>query len=400
MMKAQCVLMNWIDQPVSWRRWLLVCWLVLAAVGSSPAAAEEPVLLPCGDRPTQIDPPWVSATDWCLEKIIQDESGGELSFTALAAAPDGTLYAARPLAGEIYALTDGNGDGLPETATRLLEGLTLPNALAYANDSLYISGGPHVYVYRDERLTVLVNDLPTGTGFWTGGIAIGPDGRLYVGIGAECDACIPGDPARGTILSFAADGSDRQVIAEGLRQPAGLAFRDGVLWAGDTVRNGLDDIADLDELNRIETGTHYGWPYCIGGDNLPDLQSDFDCARAAKPALTLPTQSTPVALTTYSSSTLPAATDSLLVVLSGNYNRSVLTGYTLVMIHFNESGQPLPPRTILPEAPTPERIIPIQKIHYQASGFWPHRPLGVTVSREGWIFVSAGGGRIYALRPR
>ena len=61
---------------------------------------------------------------------------------------------------------------------------------------------------------------------------------------------------------------------------------------------------------------------------------------------------------------------------------------------------PLPPRIIVPEVPDTNWNTPLQKLHYQASGFWPHRPLGVTVSREGWIYISVGGGQIYALRPR
>ena len=72
--------------------------------------------------------------------------------------------------------------------------------------------------------TTLVDDLPSGGGFWTGGIAVGGDGRIYVATGAPCDFCVPDDPARGAVLSFALDGSDRQIVATGLRQPADLAF--------------------------------------------------------------------------------------------------------------------------------------------------------------------------------
>jgi glucose/arabinose dehydrogenase len=379
------------------RLYLIGLLLALFSRFAPAAAAEMP---PCPERPTLIDPPWVNITDWCLERVIQDDSGGELAFTALVAAPDGTLYAARPLTGEVYALTDGDGDGLPEQAVRLLSGLMLPNGLAFVGDSLYISGGAHLYRYENGTLRTLVNDLPTGAGFWTGGVTVGADGRIYVAIGAECDRCVPDDPARGAILSFAADGTDRQIVATGLRQPTGLAFRDGVLWVGDTVRDGLDDTPDLDELNRVTPGAHFGWPYCIGGDNQPDLAGDFDCARATAPALNLPTQSTPLALAAYDSDALPAATGGLLLVQGGNHDRAILTGYTLSLILFDASGQPLPPRIILPEIPEAHRNTPLQKMHYQNSGFWPHRPLGVTVSREGWIYISVGGGQIYALRPR
>jgi glucose/arabinose dehydrogenase len=184
-------------------------------------------LSPCGERPTYLSNPWVDGTRFCLESIIHDESAGELGFTSLAAAPDGTLYAARPLQGQILAITDSDDDGLPDSSRIVAENLTLPNGLAYHDGALYISGGVHIYKLIDEKIETLVDDLPSGGGFWTGGIAIGDDERLYVATGAPCDACQPDDPMRGAILSYALDGSDRQIVAEGLRQPVGLAFRAG-----------------------------------------------------------------------------------------------------------------------------------------------------------------------------
>ncbi len=86
-----------------------------------------------------------------MEEVINDPTLGELAFTALAAAPDGTLYAARPLAGEVWALADTNGDFLPDTPHLVADGLTLPNGLDYHDGALYISGGSHVYRLQDGR---------------------------------------------------------------------------------------------------------------------------------------------------------------------------------------------------------------------------------------------------------
>lgn len=365
------------------------------------AAPHAPALPPCDQRPTHIDPPWVNAEYWCLELVIADDSGGELGFTALAAASDGTLYAARPTAGAVYELRDADADGLPESPTLVAEGLTLPNGLTYADDALYITGGPHLYRLRGGQLETLVDDLPAGTGFWTGGVAVGGDGRLYVAVGAPCDFCQPDDPARGAILSFAPDGGDRQIIARGLRHPADIAFLNGVLWTVDTARDGLFDEPDLDELNRVTPGTHFGWPYCVGAANRPDWQPGaFDCVQAAPPALTLPTHSAPTGLAAYTASTFPHITGSLLVALHGSNNQAELRGYALAVVTFDERGEPEPAQIIIPEAtPGGASRIPLQQMHYQGSGFWPRRPFDVAVSREGWIYVSVGGGQIYALRP-
>ena len=361
-------------------------------------------LPPCRERVHLIEHPWVDGTRFCLEEIIHDNSAGELAFTALAAAPNETLYAARPLTGEVFALDDTNGDDLPDTARVVAEGLTWPNGLAYFDGALYISGGSHIYRLVDDTLDTLVDDLPSGSnGFWTGGLTIGPDERLYLATGAECDFCEPTDSQRGAILSFALDGSDQKVIATGLRQPSDLAFHDGILWTTDTARDDLFDTPDLDELNGVSPGAHFGFPYCIGSTNQPDLTSSaFDCATADAPALTFPTHSTPVGLAAYTSDTMPSLTDTLLVVLGGSYNQAEIHGLALGAVIFDENGNPTGYEILVPNRPdaTTQPDMVWQDMQYSGAGFWPQRPLDVTVSAEGWVYISVSGGRILALRPR
>src|SRR5512145_787252 len=112
-------------------RWLNGCRCVVAVIlllALVPAVAAQ-ALLPCADRPTLTDPPWVNAALWCVERLVTGDSSAELAFTALAAAPDGTLYAARPLTGQVLALRDTDGDELPDTPHVVADGLTLPNGL-------------------------------------------------------------------------------------------------------------------------------------------------------------------------------------------------------------------------------------------------------------------------------
>jgi glucose/arabinose dehydrogenase len=278
--------------------------------------------------------------------------------------------------------------------------LTLPNGLAYYKGALYISGGAHLYRLSGDRLDVLVDDLPAAGGFWTGGLVIGPDERIYVGIGARCDYCEPDDTQRGAIWSFALDGSDQQVVATGLRQPSDLVFRDGVLWTLDTARDALND-SNLDELDRVVPGANFGWPYCIGADNHRDtLQGSLDCGSATPPAFTFPTHSNPLGMTVYESDKFPHIKGDLLVTLGGVSNQVYLEGFTLVTVQFDPAtGAPSGYHVIIPEQRKNPNMRSLQDIHYQGSGFWPHHPLDVAVSPEGWIYVSEGGGRILALRP-
>jgi glucose/arabinose dehydrogenase len=357
----------------------------------------------CQDRPTWVDPPWINGQDWCLEQVINDKSAGEWGYTALAAGGLGTLYATRPMTGEVLAIRDTDGDGLPDTQRVAAEGLTLPNGLAYYDGALYISGGTNIYRLHGDRLDILVNNLPWGTGFWTGGLTIGPDERIYVAIGAPCDYCEPDDNDRGSVWSYALDGSDPQKVADGLRQPGDVAFRDGILWTLDTARDGLTE-PNLDELNRVENGAHFGWPYCVGAHNQADMAGAFECQNAFAPALNFPTHSNPIGLTVYTSDVFPKIRDHLLVVLSGNENQSTLQGYLLAAVAFNDEGHPtnyrviIPERAIDPKDPNPAPLTP-EEIQYKGSGFWPHHPIDVAVSPEGWIYISLGGGRIFVLRP-
>lgn len=364
--------------------------------------AQGQISILCGERPTYISNPWVDGTRFCLESVIQDESAGEMGFTALAAAPDGTLYAARPLQGQILAMTDTNGDGLPDSSRIVAHNLTLPAGLAYHNGALYISGGSHIYKLIDENIETLADDVPSGGGFWTGSLAIGDDERLYVATGAPCDACQPDNPGRGAILSYALDGSDRQIVAEGLRQPVGLAFRDGVLWTTDSARDGLFDSPDLDELNRVSPGANFGWPYCAGS-NQPDLfPGEVDCAITTPPAMTFPTASHPTALAAYTGDALPTLNGTLLVVLYGSYNRVDLRGYAIAAVKFDNEGNPADYEVIIPQESDTDAFASytLKEMSYRTSGFWPRRPLGIAVSREGWVYVSVGGGQIWALRPK
>ena len=375
---------------------LLVALLLLMLILVNFAGAQPSVAPSCGDRVGFLSQPWFRLGVVCLQEAYNDPALGDLAFTALASAPDGTLYAARPLSGEVVALTDVNGDGVFDAVKTVAEGLTLPNGLDYQGDALYISGGSHIYRLREGTLDTLVDDLPSGGGFWTGGIAVGMDGRIYVSTGAPCDFCIFDDPARGAVLSYALDGSDRQIIATGLRQPAALAFQNGTLWVVDSARQGLFETPDLDELDQVVPGANFGFPYCVGFRNSPDLPG-FDCSNATAPSAVFPTASTPTAIAAYRWNGYPALEGKLLVVLSGAYNSLELRGYTVAIVDpstgTSTSLMPTPPDD------NPFSALTNEEMNYLGSGFFPQRPLGIAVSEQGWIYVSASAGRILVLRP-
>lgn len=320
------------------------------------SAAQQ--LPPCAERPTFSDPPWVDGRLFCPELVIEATELGELPFTILATAPDGTLYAARPLLGQVLAIRDSDGDLLPDEAEIIAGGLSLPNGLAYHEDALYIAAGTTLYRW-DGSLTPLVDDLPVLPGGWIGGLALGPDERLYVALGP--------DSGEGTVLSFTLDGDDRRSEARGLSQAAQMAFLHNRLWATDNAPASL-------------------------------LQITEDSVAAA---YEFPAGSRPWGIAAYEHAALPILQDTLLVVLNGSQNQTPISGYELVSVQFDEAGQPIESLTLIPQRTTArnrEAFTPTE-MNYRASGFWPERPLGVAVSPEGWVYVSVSGGAILALRP-
>jgi glucose/arabinose dehydrogenase len=384
----------------SFMRLGIACLLVMGALGlGDERGIKAQGLPPCDERATHQDPPWVNL-DWCLEVVINDESAGELAFSALAVGAGGTLYATRPFSGEVLAFRDTDGDALPDTPEVVISGLTLPNGLAWHEGALYISGGARLDRWQDGALTTLVDDLPAGGGLWTGRLTIGPDERLYVGVGAPCDLCEREALGRAALWSYALDGSDPRQVATGLREPADMAFLHGDLWTVDTAPGAATGGA-LDRLIRVEAGAFYGWPYCPALTSSPPAPAGIECASLPPPALAFPTHSHPIGMEAYTATTFPRIQNHLILVLRGSQGTAQLEGYTLVAVPVDEDGQAGAYRVLLPEPADPAtNTVPLLRMHYVESGFWPRRPLDIAISPEGWLYISVQGGIIYALRPR
>ena len=389
----------------------LLLWLLLALLAVSQA--QRPELASCIDRPTAIEGEfYVDNIRWCVEHIIHDPDLEPLSFTALEAAPDGTLYATRPLAGKVMVLRDTDGDTLPDAMRTFADGLSFPNGLAFHEGNLYVAGGSMLYrISPAGEVTVLVDDLPVSTGFGTGGIAIGADDRLYLAEGAPCSLCEFDETERGAILSMNLAGADRQVFASGFRNPADVAFFRGELWTLDSAPRQSQRVA-LDELNRVEAGGWYGFPYCLGQDAAGIASEAYSCVDSIAPAMAFGSGAVPSSLAAYSHDVLPGTKDTLIVVLQGEPSQIDIVGHKVIMVTFDDSNQPLGTAVLIPMRLRYGRIpyLPYQgdglfweqfiHINELGFGFFPQQPLAVAVSPLGWIYISVTGGRIIALRPK
>lgn len=368
-----------------WLFFLLSLWL-------ASDGAQAQMLPPCPQRDSLVELPRSNINLICLEEVIQETEGLPFAFTGLAAADDGTLYAARPLTGEIIALRDGDGDGLPEQPEIVLDGLQRPSALTYAESALYIVDETRVLRLQAGILETIVDDLPYESALWPGGILLHAD-RLIVGVGAACfhanETC-PADDRGGQLISYDLNGGDRQVLARGFRQPQAIGVYDGELWVGDVAPPGTEALF-ADALYRVEPGTN-------AEDHLPTIR--------------LVTQSTPMSLLTYNGAAFPELQGQLLLLLGGARRTATIRGpeiialsplpdgnwQALTLVPHDAVTAPGDPLVFDPEAGYSNP--PAARLNQRDAGFWPHHLYAMTVSREGWLYVSVSDGRIMALRPR
>src|SRR3989304_6418491 len=151
-----------------------------------------------------------------------------------------------------------------------MTGLDRPHGIAFDGGSIYVAETDKVIraSYNPETFSVGIPqklfDLPGGGRHFTRTIRI-LDGKLYTSVGSSCDTCLEDSPLRASILVSNLDGSDLRVFAKGLRNTVFFTFdSSGNMWGTDMGRDFLGDNLPPDDVNLIEDGKDYGWPYCYG----------------------------------------------------------------------------------------------------------------------------------------
>jgi glucose/arabinose dehydrogenase len=237
----------------------------------------------------------------------------------MAVSPDGALFVARQSKGDVVVLPDLDKDGKADKMEIVAANLTRPHSLAFHKGFLYIATNPAVLrvKYANGKVDgepVKVVDLPVSTTpHWTRTIGFGRDGKLYVAIGSSCNLCEDEDKRRATIMVYNADGSGGRPFARGLRNAIGFDWdpKTGALWADDMGEDKHGEEKPADEINRIEDGKHYGWPYFIENNtpnsNLTEAKGSLKAADATPPALALQPHSSPIDLRFYTGKKFPAA---------------------------------------------------------------------------------------------
>jgi glucose/arabinose dehydrogenase len=311
----------------------------------------------------------------------------------------GTLFVGSAAAGKVYALTLSERDA---TVREVASGLREPAGVAFRNGALYVSAVSRILRFDDiERKLdrppqpVVVSDaFPTDGHHGRKFIAFGPDGKLYVPVGAPCNVCAP-DPERyAQIARMNADGSGREIVARGVRNSVGFAWHPatGELWFTDNGRDNLGDDIPPDELNRVtRSGQDFGFPYCHAG-TIPDPEfgSRRACSEFVPPAQPLGPHVAPLGMRFYTGTQFPAAYRSQVFIAEhGSWNRSRKIGYRVSLVRLDGAGK------ALSYEPFAEGWLDA------ASQTAWGRPADVLVAPDGSLLVSDDtAGAIYRIRYR
>jgi glucose/arabinose dehydrogenase len=262
----------------------------------------------------------------------------------LALGARGTVFVGSMDAGKVYALTDADHDGRAEKVRVVASGLQLPVGVAFHKGDLYVSAVSRIVVLRDienhlddpPAPAVVYDKFPTETHHGWKFIAFGPDGKLYVPIGAPCNLCDKGK-AYAKLTRMNPDGTGLEDVAYGIRNTVGFDWQPttGKLWFTDNGRDLLGDDVPGDELNRLDrVGEHFGYPYCHQG-NLADPQfgAGHPCKDYVPPALTLGAHVAALGMRFYTGKQFPARyRGAIFVAEHGSWNRTRKSGYRVMTV--------------------------------------------------------------------
>ena len=281
---------------------------------------------------------------------IEVYASGVTNARELAIGPKGTVFVGsrnKPDGDKVYALVDKNGDQKADQVLVIAKGLNQPNGVAVHNGSLYVGEISRISRFDniESRLEspgepVVVNDaLPKDEHHGQKFIAFGPDGLLYVPVGAPCNICDKekDDPRYASILRMKPDGSGVEVFAHGVRNTVGFDWHPTTreLWFTDNGRDNLGDDVPRDELNTApKQGLHFGYPFCHQGDvSDPEFGKARPCSGFQAPARPLDAHVAAIGMRFYTGKMFPAEyRNQIIIAEHGSWNRSVPQGYRLSLV--------------------------------------------------------------------
>jgi glucose/arabinose dehydrogenase len=276
------------------------------------------------------------------------------------------------LGSSVYAVPVSGG-----SARRVASGFSVPNGVACNGRRLFVASTDGVTAFDIGPGGELSGRREIRRGLPNSGdhnrryIAVGPDSRLYVSLGSPCNICSP-QGMQGTIVSMSQDGSDLRRVAWGLRNSVGFDWRGGTMFFTDNGADRMGDDIPPDELNELQPGGFYGFPYFGGRVRLKGFENAQPPAQQIPPVYEFQAH-----VATLGIHFFRGLGGDALVAEHGSWNRSVPVGREVVRVRF-QGGRPVSAATFLRNV---------------------GRPVDVKEAPDGAILVSDdAGGAIYVFR--
>jgi glucose/arabinose dehydrogenase len=238
-----------------------------------------------------------------------------------------------------------------------------PNGVALQGNDLYVAELTRVIKFKDAvawvksnanknlgktsaPYSVVYSGLPEQPTHSWKYLGFGPDGKLYLNIGAPCNICLPDRDTYATIMRMNVDGSNLETVARGVRNTVGFTWHPETkdMWFTDNGRDQLGDNMPPDELNRLSAdGQDFGYPYCHAKTiSDPSYGKNQDCRSDAftKPEVELGAHVAALGLTFYEGSMFPEAyRNAAFIAEHGSWNRSRKNGYRLSVVQFKQDAE-------------------------------------------------------------
>ncbi len=262
----------------------------------------------------------------------------------MALGDNGTLFVGSRRAGNLYALIDSNNDMKADKQIVLAKDLFMPSGIAFHDGSLYVAEVDKIWRYSDiekhlpnvPKPELVYDKLPNKAHHGWKFIKFGPDGKLYIPVGAPCNVCESELPFA-SILKLDVETKQTTIVAKGVRNSVGFDFHPetGELWFTDNGRDMMGDDLPDDELNHVtEIGQHFGFPYVHNADNNDPEFFDAEKAKLnTPPALNLGAHVAALGMEFYQGEQFPAEYKGrIFIAQHGSWNRSSKVGYRIMQV--------------------------------------------------------------------
>jgi glucose/arabinose dehydrogenase len=274
----------------------------------------------------------------------------------------------------VWAVTDRNSDGVADEVKSFAPSLKFsnPNGVCWTKDGFLIVAehnrvlnfpaaeffyeGPDVAVIEVVGQGKLVPPEEESYNHGARTCRVADDGKLHITLGQpfnvqpkEKVALYEQLGIGGMIKLNAFDGTGREVVARGVRNPVGMDInpKDKSVWFTDNQTDGMGDDTPPGELNRVSRlGEHFGYPFIHGNSvqvagtsAAPDLKDMKAPANWTKPQIEFPAHQAQLGMAFYTGRMFPARYQGgIFVAAHGSWNRTKPSGALVNFVSLKADG--------------------------------------------------------------